>query len=147
MGDEGVNLDEDLRAIRQLHERDMAASQAGDFRALRALMSDDAVVMPPGGRTVRGREALDASFARIEGGMGGVEVLEYVLDFEEVKVLGDYAFEWGTIRGASRERGVGRVERSSYKVMRILQRQPDGGWKVHRTIWNENPAEGEPDPD
>ena len=144
MGDEGLSRDEDLRAIEELHERDMAASRAGDFRALRSLMSDEAVVMPPGGRATRGREALDASFARMEGAMGGVEVLEYVLDFEEVKVLGDYAFEWGTIRGASRARtGDGRVERSSYKVMRILQRQPDGEWKVHRTIWNENPAEAE----
>ena len=143
MNDEGADRDEDLRAIRLLHERDMAASKAGDFRTLRSLMSDDAVVMPPGGRTTRGREALDASFARMEKGAGGAEVLEYVLDFEEVKVLGDYAFEWGTIRGASRG-GDGRMERSSYKVMRILQRQPDGEWKVHRTIWNENPAEGEP---
>ncbi len=138
--------DKDLAAIEELHRRDMRASREGDFRTLRSIMSDDAVVMPPGGRATRGRAELDRSFSRMAEAMGSVEVLEYVLDFEEVKVLGDYAFEWGTIRGASRMRdGDGSVERSSYKVMRILQRQPDGEWKVHRTIWNENPAEGEED--
>lgn len=131
----------DLRAIEELHRRDMRASREGDFRTLRSLMSDDAVVLPPGGRVTRGAAALDASFARMAEGMGQVEVLEYELDFEEVKVLGDYAFEWGFIRGAMRGLPGGEVERSSYKVMRILQRQPDGSWKVHRTIWNEGGGE------
>lgn len=130
----------DLEAIERLHGRDMRASEDGDFRTLRGLLTDDAVVMPPGGRLTRGRAELDASFARMEGSMSGVEVSEYVLDFEEVRVLGDYAFEWGTIRGAMRAGG--GIERSSYKVMRILRRDADGEWRVHRTIWNENPAAG-----
>jgi hypothetical protein len=25
-----------------------------------------------------------------------------------------------------------------HEIMRILQKQPNGEWKVHRTIWNEN---------
>ena len=128
---------DDLKAIEELHQRDMRASREGDFETLRSLMSDDAVVMPPGGRVTRGRAALDASFARMAEGMKQVEVLEYELDFEEVTVVGDYAFEWGAIRGAMRALPDGEVERSSYKVMRVLQRQPDGAWKVHRTIWNE----------
>lgn len=37
MRDEGGKRDEDLRAIRQPHERDTAAPKAGDFRALRSL--------------------------------------------------------------------------------------------------------------
>ena len=128
---------EDLRAIEELHRRDMRASREGDFETLRSLMSDDAVVMPPGGRVTRGRADLDASFARMAEGMRQVEVLEYELDFEEVQVVGDYAFEWGFIRGAMRALPDGEVERSSYKVMRVLRREPDGAWKVHRTIWNE----------
>jgi ketosteroid isomerase-like protein len=67
--------------------------------------------------------------------------VDYQLDFEEVKVLGDYAYEWGFIRGAMRPRVGGETQHLSYKVMRILAKQPAGEWKVHRTIWNENPAE------
>jgi uncharacterized protein (TIGR02246 family) len=131
----------DLEAIERLHQKDMAASKAGDFATLRSLMTDDAVVMPDKGKWIRGKDALDASYRSMEKSMSNAEVLEYIEEFEEVKILGEYAFEWGTIRGSMRPRGGGEAEYSSYKVMRILQKQPDGEWKVHRTIWNENPSE------
>ncbi len=135
--------EKDLAAIEELHRRDMAASKAGDFETLRSIITDDAVMMPPGVHPTRGREAIERGLSRMAEAMSGVEVLEYVLDFEEVVVCGDYAFEWGHIRGAMRARDASEaeVERSTYKVMRILRRQPDGAWKVHRSIWNDAPAE------
>ncbi len=104
-------------------------------------MSDDAVIMPPDGKLVRGRKEIDANYSRMKEAMSQVEVLDYVLDFEEVKVLGDYAYEWGEIRGCMRSKGSNKVECATYKVMRILHKQQDGHWKVHRVIWNSNPAE------
>jgi ketosteroid isomerase-like protein len=50
---------------------------------------------------------------------------------------GDYAFEWGYIHGKERHKTAGTISSELYHVIRILQRQPDGSWKVHRTIWNE----------
>lgn len=134
------NFQKELEAIEQLHTKDMLASQSGDFATLRSIMTDDAVVMPPGGNWRRGKTELDASFARMQNAMSQSEVLEYVLDFEEVKILGDYAFEWGTIRGSMRAKDSDEIQLSSYKVMRILQKQTNGEWKVHRTIWNDNPG-------
>lgn len=131
----------DLAAIERLHQKDMTASKAGDFETLLSLMSDDAVTMPPGGKMTRGKEALTASFSKMKNVYASIEVLEYILDFQEVQVLGEYAFEWGEIRGSMRARGSDEIEHSTYKVMRILQRQPDGEWKVHRTIWNDNPTQ------
>jgi uncharacterized protein (TIGR02246 family) len=136
---ESDHPEEDSRAIERLHERDMEASRCADFETLRSVMTDDAVILPPGGEPVCGKEELDASFGRMGDGMDQVEVLEYVLDFREVKILGDYAFEWGEIRGSMRQTG-GEPQRSAYNVMRILQRQPNGEWKVHRSIWNERPT-------
>ena len=133
---EGRPLDQDLELIDRLHRKDMEAARNGDFETLRSLMTDDAVILPPGGPTVRGRQELDAKFNAMQQGMEHVEVLEYALDFEEVRVLGDYAFEWGTIRGSMRAKG-GAPEPASYKVMRILKREPGGAWRVHRSIWND----------
>ena len=127
----------DLDLIEQLHQTDMRASRAGDFATLRSIMSDDAAVMPPGGRVIRGREALDTSFAAMGDAQSHSEVLEYRFDWQEVRVLGEYAFEWGYIHGKERDKKTGDVRVERYHVMRILQRQPDGSWKVHRTIWNE----------
>jgi ketosteroid isomerase-like protein len=129
-------MDDDLMRIDELHRADMEASRAGDYRTLRTLMSDDAVVLPPGGRMLRGREALDDSFARMSLATPTTEVLEYRFDWYEIEVCGSYAFEWGYIIGRERNRSTGEVSSERYQVMRILQRQPDDAWKVHRTIWN-----------
>lgn len=51
---------------------------------------------------------------------------------EEMRVSGDYAFERGTYRDSMRPRSGGDTIRTSGKIMRILQRQPDGSWKIHR---------------
>jgi uncharacterized protein (TIGR02246 family) len=127
---------DDLERIDALHRADMEASRRGDFRTLRSLMSDDAVVLPPGGRMLRGREALDRSFARMAEAAPVTEVLEYRFEWHEVRMCGDYAFEWGYIVGRERSLGTGEETSERYHVMRVLARQPDGDWKVHRTIWN-----------
>jgi uncharacterized protein (TIGR02246 family) len=126
----------DLERIDALHRTDEAASRSGDYAALRALMSDDAVVLPPGGRLLRGREALDASFAAMARAPRRTEVLDYAFDWREVEVCGDFAFEWGYVAGRERDLSTGEETAERHHVMRILQRQPDGAWKVHRTIWN-----------
>jgi ketosteroid isomerase-like protein len=130
------------KAIERLHRRDMRASAAGDFAALRALVDDNAVMLPPGGAPQRGAKDLDAAFERMSNSPQTHEVIEYRLEFEEVKIFGNYAVEWGAIRGATREIASGRVNQSEYHVMRVLRRQPNGSWKIWRSIWA--PAAGLP---
>ncbi len=124
-----------LKAIERLHRRDMRASAAGDFKALRALVDDEAVMFPPGGPVQRGAKEFDIAFERMAGAPKTHEVVNYRLDFEEVKVFGNYAVEWGAIRGATREISSGRIVESEYHVMRVLRRQKNGSWKVYRSIW------------
>lgn len=123
------------KAIDRLHRRDMKASASGDFRALRALVDDDAVMLPPGGAPRRGAKDFDAAYERMNSGPRTHEVVAYQLDFEEVMVFGKYAVEWGAIRGATREISTSRVIQSEYHVMRVLRRQRNGSWKVWRSIW------------
>jgi uncharacterized protein (TIGR02246 family) len=123
------------KAIERLHRRDMRASAAGDFAALRALVDDNAVMLPPGGAPQRGAKDFDAAFERMSSSPRTHEVIEYRLEFEEVKIFGNYAVEWGAIRGATREIATGRVNQSEYHVMRVLRRQSNGSWKVYRSIW------------
>jgi len=123
------------KAIERLHRRDMRASAAGDFAALRALVDDNAVMLPPGGAPQRGAKDFDAAFERMNNSPRTHEVIEYRLEFEEVKIFGNYAVEWGAIRGATREIATGRVNQSEYHVMRVLRRQSNGSWKIYRSIW------------
>ena len=127
--------DSDLKAIEALHRKDVEASKAGDFEALRTLIDDDGVLLPPGASLQRGREGLDDAFRAMQAQHRRVEVLEYEQHFEEVVVLGDYAFEWGIMTGSQRYEG--QVSSGRYHLMRILKKQPDGSWKIYRSIWNE----------
>jgi uncharacterized protein (TIGR02246 family) len=127
----------DFERIEELHRVDMQASAARDYTTLRALVSDDAVVLPPGGRLLRGRDAVDRSFSAMARGAVSSDVIEYRFEWHEVQVCGEYAFEWGYILGKERDRATGEVVSETYHVLRVLQRQADGAWKVHRTIWNE----------
>lgn len=126
-----TSLENDLRAIEAINQREVQASQAGDPAKLMSQWTDDFVLLLPEGPIMRGRSAIAEAFRGVEN---RVEVLDGGVDFQEVKVLGDHAFQWGTYHQSVRSRAGGEAVRSSGKLMRILQRQPDGSWKLHRSI-------------
>jgi uncharacterized protein (TIGR02246 family) len=133
------SYERELRAIQRMRDKDIAASKAGDFITLMSLFTEDAVAMPPGGHAVRGQLEREAQIQKSAAVMSQWQVLEYDEVFEETLIMGDVAVESGEIRGTMRPKYGGPAESSSYKVMRVLKRQPDGEWKIYRTIWNENP--------
>ena len=133
------DLEDDLRAIEALNEHDVKAALASDVEAIVSQWTDDFVVIPPAGPIVRGRSANAALADQGKEQMQALIPVDYVVEFDEITVAGDYAFEWGTYRGAARPRAGGSDVAYSGKLMRILQRQPDGTWKMHRTIVTSDP--------
>ncbi len=135
MNEDARSLEADLEAIRRLHDADTRAAKAGDYATLHSLFTDDAVVLPPGGAVLRGRDAIEESFTRMVARPQTERVLEYEYVPEEVQIVGDLAYEWGVFLGrVRRPDGSEAIERC--KAIRILQRQPGGEWKIHRTMWN-----------
>jgi uncharacterized protein (TIGR02246 family) len=126
----------DMAAIEQLHKRDAAAAKKGDLATLAELWTDDAVALPPGEPPVIGIEAIRKWLAKRQPDSSAVEVIDYVLDFKEVKILGDEAIEWGRTSVTLRPRGATSIIRVSGNLMRVLKRQADGRWKVSRSAWN-----------
>ena len=124
-------LEEDLRAIEAINQRDVQYAKANDPAMMMSQWTDDFVVLPPTGPILRGRSVIAEAIRGVES----PETLEWVLDIQEVKVLGDHAFQWGTYHGTVRPRSGGETVRTGGKLMRILQRQSDGSWKMHRTIY------------
>jgi uncharacterized protein (TIGR02246 family) len=137
-----VDKVDDLRAIEHLHQTDMAASKARDVATLLSLCSDDCVMLPPGEDPILGKEAIRESLERDVAQEQGYRITEYVHHFEEVRVLGEWAFEWGTFSAAAKPLGGGPPIQSSGKILRILARRADGTWRVARSIWNNDPAPG-----
>jgi uncharacterized protein (TIGR02246 family) len=122
------SVENDLRAIDVVNRRDVQFALANDADMMMSQWTDDIVLLQSGAPIMRGRAAIAEVFRSVES----PEVIDYVLDVQEVKVLGDYAFQWGAYRYSMRPRGGGETVQTSGKIMRILQRQPDGSWKIHR---------------
>ena len=130
------SVENDLRAIEAINQRDVQFALANDSGKMMSQWTDDFVLLQPVGPVLRGRRAIAEALGDMER---SVEILDYVLDIQEVKVLGDHAFQWGTYRYSMRPRAGGEAISASGKLMRILQRQPDGSWKMHRTITTVDP--------
>jgi uncharacterized protein (TIGR02246 family) len=126
----------DMAAIEQLHKRDAAAAKNGDVATLAGLWTEDAVALPPGEPPVVGIEAIRKWLAKSQAETADVEIVDYVLDFQEVKILGDEAIEWGRSSVTVRPRGASALLRASGNLLRVLKKQPDGTWKVFRSAWN-----------
>ncbi len=145
--DEPSDISADLAAIRELHDADVAGVLAGDMDALLALWSDDPMALPPEGEILVGREAIAAMLGAFEGTADRPwETVEYSQDFNEVMVNGDYAWDLGTVRTRMVHKATGRELTLDGKLLRILKRQPDGTWRVHRSAWNSRaPVISEPE--
>ena len=131
-----MSMENDLRAIEAINRQDMKFGRAGDKAMMMSQWTDDIVLLPPVGPIMRGRDAIAESF---RGVPDPHEILDYVLDIQEVRVLGDHAFQWGTYEYSLRLTAGGEAIRTSGKIMRILQRQPDGSWKIHRGMTTADP--------
>jgi ketosteroid isomerase-like protein len=128
--------EEDLKIIEQLHLKDIQASQRGDFKTLRSIISDDAVIIAPNANPVRGKETHDKNFEAMQQSGTRIQVLSYNIKMEEIKIFGEYAIEWGTITGSSKDKNTGKIIESRKNVMRVLRKE-NGEWKVFRSIWND----------
>ena len=127
-------MNKDLRKIQELDKKDIAASIAQDYESLIELWDEDCIAIPPDKDPVIGiyqiKRWLNQS-KEID-----YEVTRYEHNFVERKIIGDWAFEWGTFISTAVPQDEGPPVESSGKLLRILKRQPDGEWKVSRAIWN-----------
>ena len=125
-----TSLEADLNAIEAINERDMQFALANDVDKMMSQWADDIVLLQPAGPIMRGRQTIAQSFQGIET----PEIVAYTLDIQEVRVLGDHAFQWGMYHYSMRPHTGGDTVETNGKLMRILQRQPDGSWRIYRGI-------------
>ena len=126
----------DLVAINALHQRDMEASKKWDVDTLVSLWSDDIVTLTQGEPPVIGKDANRAAISRLREESSEVQITDYILSFNEVKIVGDWAFEWGTYSGTVKPVAGGDAIRTTGKVIRVLKKDSDGSWKIARAMYD-----------
>ncbi len=131
---------QDREGIAALQKREIAASMAFDVNTLLDQWTDDAVLLPPRHDPIAGKAALRRFFQEKKEQYANYDMLAYEEQWNEVMVVGEYAYQWGTVSYRIRP-PTGSEIGGSVHALRILKREEDGAWRVSRAIWNEAPAE------
>jgi ketosteroid isomerase-like protein len=102
-----------------------------------ALWTDDGVLLAPGHGPISGKTKLREFYQAQQDALGEAEILSYEEQWQEVRIVGEYAYQWGQIHSRTRS-GQGKAENSTaLNTLRVLKREPDGGWRIFRAIYNE----------
>ena len=115
----------DEQAIREVVERWMAASRAGDTETVLGLMTDDVLFMTPGQEPF----GMDEFRARSQS-LKGVEI-DGQADTLEIEVLGDRAWIRNRIEMTMTPVSGVPVRRSGY-TLTVLKKGGDGRWRLFR---------------
>jgi uncharacterized protein (TIGR02246 family) len=118
-------MPDDERAIRELIQSWLTASQKGDLQTVLSLVMDDVIFMVPGLEPF-GKEAFVASFK----GLTNIH-LETSSDVKEIKLLGEWAYLRTYLEVTMTPPGGASARRSGY-TLSILRKDSDGRWRVAR---------------
>jgi uncharacterized protein (TIGR02246 family) len=122
-------------AIDEANTKFSEAFERGDFKALSAMYTSDAIAFPPDSEMIQGNEAIGEFWnATWESGVKSVKLTAL-----DVGRSGDIAYEAGkvslTIHAEGKEPTI-----ATAKYVVVWKRQADGSWKLHRDIWNSLPS-------
>ena len=130
----------DMSAIEHMHTKDMKAAKRMDIDTLLSLWTDDGVLLQPGQKPLIGKKAIWKYMKEQKKIEPDFKIIDYIHEFEEIRILGEWAFEWGTFKGSYKPVAGGKVIHQKARLFRVLQKQSDGTWKCARAIWHELPA-------
>ena len=118
----------DTKPIDEANARLEAFQKEGNAAGMGDMYTEDAVLLPAGGSSTRGREAIEAIWAeKLGSGVADVQ-----LTTEELVPLGDdLAYEIGSYTTTPKDAA---PVSGNYLV---LWKRTDGGWKLHVDIFNE----------
>jgi len=112
------------------------AIESGDMDGYRAVLTDDAVFLPPNSHPKEGQELREWLRAFVDGFRA--EWSSYVST--EVVESGDTAYHSFTYTWRLHPRAGGEPITASGKGVHLLRRGSDGAWRIAREIWNASPA-------
>jgi uncharacterized protein (TIGR02246 family) len=122
----------ELKAIDGVRDAHIAALNAGDAGAWTALFTDDGVQMPPNAPANIGKAPIGSWSHGLLSHFG----VRFALAVDEVRVLGDWAFERGAYTIGLSPKAGGPAMQDLGKYITVYQRDPAGQWRMARDIWN-----------
>ncbi len=125
--------EEDIAGIETTTQAWGEAANTGDWAALGATYTADAVLLPPNEPAVQGRSDIQAWFEALP------PVSDFNLKTVEIEGVGDVAFVRGSYTLTMTPEGMDAVADTG-KFLDVRHKQADGSWLIHRDIFNSNLA-------
>jgi uncharacterized protein (TIGR02246 family) len=129
---------DDIAKIKQVHRRYEQTWLRGDSDGVRALFTEDSVLLPPHSGTPRiGRSGMDAFWFPAGAPPTKVTKLEVVI--KDIGGDAHVAHVWGTDEVAWITEQNGRQVTASHKgtFLNVLKKQPNGEWKISHHMWDD----------
>jgi uncharacterized protein (TIGR02246 family) len=117
----------DEQAIRDVIANWKRATLERDDAQLASLMAEDAVFLTPGNPPMRGRD----TFMRLLPALQRFRV-DSSSDIEEIRVTGEWAYCWTSLRVVATPLDGGPAIRRSGNTLSIFQKEKDGRWVLAR---------------
>ena len=136
--EDGPDTRADEAAINAIWSKYISSLEAGDIDAWLSLWTEDGVQMPPNEPPVIGKDQLRAR----TGGALDVFAVEIDITNQEIGISSNIAFSRGVYTATFAPKDGSEPIPVDGKFMTILKRQADGGWKIHRDIFNSNLPSG-----
>jgi len=127
----------DRQRIFTLTEAESAAIQDGDIQRYLALLTDDAVFLPPNLTAKAGEELRRWLSEFLE--QVSVESLQFA--HGETVIRDDLACHEYTCKWRTTPKPSGQPSVTCFKGVHVLRREPSGAWKISRNIWNTDPRD------
>ena len=103
---------------------------SADYDKLAAMYSDDAKIFPTGDDIIIGQEAIKKKWTLPKG----AKVISHKVAPREIKIIDDYAYDYGYYEGSSTNKdGVLSEWKGKYV---IVWKKVDSNWKIYLDIWN-----------
>jgi uncharacterized protein (TIGR02246 family) len=126
----GPLSEEDVAAITASADVFAEAVVAGDWMALGALFTEDAVLMPPNGPVVEGRVTIQAFLEPFS------PITQFEATIVQMEGWGDLAFVRAAYSQGYIDEGTPESIHITGKYVEIWRKQPDGKWLIAVHIFN-----------
>lgn len=136
----GALSEADLASIREVSDEFSRSVVASDWAAVGRLYTQDAVLMPPGAPSVRGRPDAVAALATLP------KATEMNLTLEAIDGRGDLAFVRGSYQMTVAVPGASEPVKDKGKFVEVRRKQPDGRWLIAVDIFNSDYPASPPEP-
>lgn len=110
-----------------------------DQQTTASLWADDGVDLIQGMQPMIGKKVIADWLEELPAQLQGAKMLYCKVDWRDIKIEGDFAYEWAITRQKIEMPAPQAPIESEGKMLLILKRQPDGTWRQEMESWNSNP--------